>query len=124
MTTGFAIFGHGSAIETANEAVREVARAFAREGGFDLVETAFLELGHPPLPEAVDHLIARGAQCVVVVPYFLTAGKHLQVDLPRIVEEISRIHPGVEIRVTAPLDAHPALASILADRARQALARP
>ena len=121
MKTGIAIFAHGSAVETANEAVREVVRQFESLGGFELVEPSFLELGKPDLAEAVAKLVARGAGRIVVVPYFLTLGKHLQRDLPRIAEEIQRIHAGVEIRLTPPMDGHPALAAILVDRTREAL---
>jgi sirohydrochlorin ferrochelatase len=119
--TGFAIFAHGSAVESANEAVREVVRQFEARGGFELVEPSFLELGRPDLAEAVAKLISRGAGRVIVVPYFLTLGKHLQRDLPRIVDEIRSIHKEVEIRVTPPMDGHPSLAGILMDRAAEAI---
>jgi sirohydrochlorin ferrochelatase len=82
------------------------------------VETAFLEQGSPDLAEAVARLAARGASRILVVPYFLTLGLHLQRDLPRIVADISRIQPGVEIRVTPPLDGHPAMEQALIERAR------
>lgn len=122
MATGIAIFAHGSKVESANEAVRDVVRQFAAAGNFPLVEPCFLELGDPELPAAVDRLVARGADRIVVVPYFLTLGKHLQRDLPRIVQDIQLIHPSVPISVTAPMDGHPALAQILIDRAQEALA--
>ncbi len=60
----------------------------------------------------------HGVMRVVVVPYFLTLGLHLQRDLPRLVEEARRANPGLEIEVTAPLDGHPAMAEALVDRAR------
>ena len=120
MKTGIAIFAHGSAVESANEAVREVVRQFESQSGWELVEPSFLELGRPDLAEAVAKLIERGAGRVVVVPYFLSLGKHLQRDLPRIVADIQTIHIGVEIRVTRPMDGHPSLAAILTDRAREA----
>jgi len=116
--TGIVIFAHGSSVESANEAVRGVAESFARAGGFELVEAAFLEQGKPDLAEAVARVIARGATRVLVVPYFLTLGLHLQRDLPRIVADISRIQPAIEIRVTPPLDGHPAMVDALIDRAR------
>lgn len=119
--TGIAIFGHGSGIESANEAVRVVAAQFAALGGFEMVEPCFLELGKPDLPGAVECMVARGADTIVVVPYFLTLGKHLQRDLPRIVSGIQSIHPSVKITVTPPMDGHPHLAAILLDRARAAL---
>ncbi|MBK9169187.1 MAG: CbiX/SirB N-terminal domain-containing protein [Bryobacterales bacterium] len=120
MSLGIVVFGHGSSVPSANEAVRAVAARMAEEGGLPLVEAGFLELGKPDLPGAVDRLVERGATRILVVPYFLTLGIHLQRDLPRIVEGISRIHQGMEIRVTPPLDGHPALSAILVERAREA----
>jgi sirohydrochlorin ferrochelatase len=114
-------FAHGSSIESANEAVREVAQVAARLGGFDLWQAAFLEGGAPDLGGAVRALCDAGAARVVVVPYFLTLGLHLQRDLPRIVGGLSRIHRDIEIVCGEPLDGHPALAEILAQRAREAL---
>jgi sirohydrochlorin ferrochelatase len=118
LSTGIAIFAHGSSIASANEAVRAVADRVARQGGFQLVEAAFLEQASPDLAEAVARLAARGASRILVVPYFLTLGLHLQRDLPRIVADISSIQPGVEIRVTPPLDGHPAMEQALIERAR------
>ena len=116
MKIGIAVFAHGSAVESANDAVCRMVRRFRDQSGRHLVETAFLELGRPDLPEAVESLIQRGAEKIIVVPYFLTLGRHLQHDLPRIVEKISSIHPEVEITVVPPLDGHPALVAILNDR--------
>jgi sirohydrochlorin ferrochelatase len=81
------------------------------------VETAFLEGGRPDLQGAVDALWARGAENIVVIPYFLTLGLHLQRDLPRLIREIESAHPGLSIAVTPPLDGHPAMVDALMDRA-------
>lgn len=118
--TGIAIFAHGSAIESANDSVRAVVARFAAAGRFDLVEPAFLELGQPDLEGAVGRLVARGANRIVIVPYFLTLGKHLQRDLPRIVAGLESIHPSVKFTVTPPLDGHAALIDALLDRAGDA----
>jgi sirohydrochlorin ferrochelatase len=120
LKTGIVVFGHGSSVASANESVHAVARQMAREGGHELVETAFLEAS-PDLAQAVDKLVQRGAERVLVVPYFLTLGIHLQRDLPRIVERLSSIHNGIEIRVAPPLDGHPGLSQILLDRVNGAI---
>jgi sirohydrochlorin ferrochelatase len=119
LRVGVAIFAHGSSVASANDAVRLVAWQVARQGGFELVEAAFLEGGSPDLAEAVRRLIDRGASRILVVPYFLTLGLHLQRDLPRIVAGISSIETGVEIHVAPPLDGHPAMAQALIERARE-----
>ncbi len=121
MSPGIIVFAHGSRIESANQAVREVAARLALTGSFDHVETAFLELGQPDLEGAVARLASRGVRRIVVVPYFLTPGLHLERDLPRIVADISNKYSGLEVNVTPPLDGHPALVQVLLDRARAAL---
>ena len=118
--TGYVIFAHGSSVESANEAVRVVAAQAAAAGNLDPCEAAFLEGGRPGLSDAVAAVAARGASEVVVIPYFLTLGLHLQRDLPELVRAVQRKVPGVAIRVTAPLDGHPALSAILVERAREA----
>ena len=122
MTTGIIVFAHGSRLEPANEAVRSVARQIARAGRLEAVETAFLELGEPNLQGAVEALVARGVHNLLVVPYFLTLGIHLERDLPNIINQIAAQIGHVRIRVAAPLEGHPALVEALLDRIQSGLA--
>lgn len=124
MTTGIIVFAHGSRIEPANEAVRSVAADLARAGGYAMVEAAFLELGSPSLEEAADLLVARGVERIVIIPYFLTPGTHLERDLPAIVERIVKKHNHIDVLTTASLDGHKGLVEILADRAHTVLLSP
>jgi len=119
MSTGYVIFAHGSSVESANDAVRTVAAEMARRGGLETVVAAFLEGGQPDLPGALEAL-AKDVSRVVIVPYFLTLGLHLQRDLPKLIEQVKKAHPGLVIEVTPPLDQHPAMVEALLDRARQA----
>ena len=121
MTTGIIVFAHGSRLEPANQAVRTVAHQLAAAGGFEAVQAAFLELGSPSLEGAVEALVAQGVDDILVVPYFLTLGVHLERDLPRIINQIAGKCRGVRIRAAAPLDGHPALLEALLDRIRTTL---
>jgi sirohydrochlorin ferrochelatase len=120
MSPAIVIFAHGSRIESANEGVRQVAAELAKLGSFRNVEPAFLELGQPDLAGAVARLADVGIRQIIVIPYFLTLGLHLERDLPLLVAEVAAAQPGVEIQVTPPLEGHPALLQILLDRAKQA----
>jgi sirohydrochlorin ferrochelatase len=114
--TGIIVFAHGSRVESANQAVRAVAAELARAGGFAHVEAAFLELGEPDLAGAAALLVKQGVERILVLPYFLTLGVHMERDLPRLTQDISNHYKGLEILVAPPLDGHPALAQILLDR--------
>ena len=118
---GLVVFAHGSSVPEANEAVRQVAAETSRRCGLDLWSHAFLPPVRPDLGDAVDALRKRGVRKIVVTPYFLTMGMHLQKDLPRIIDDVSHACPGVEIVCSPPLDGDPFLADILAKRVRQAL---
>ena len=86
------------------------------------METAFLELGEPSLEGAVEALVARGVHDILVVPYFLTLGIHLERDIPSLIKEIASRIGHVRIRAAAPLDGHPALIEALLDRIQAGLA--
>ena len=120
MSVGLVIFAHGSSIASANAAVEAVAEAAAKASGY-VARVGFLEPARPTLEEGVADLSAQGVTRILILPYFLTLGLHMQRDLPRIVDRLARAHPGIEIRVTAPLDGHAALIQILLDRVREAL---
>jgi sirohydrochlorin ferrochelatase len=120
--TGIVVFAHGSRIESANQAVRDVAQRMAQSGSY-CVQAAFLELGKPDLSGAVERLVAQGATRIIVVPYFLTLGTHLHRDLPRLAAAAARRYANVDIQVTAPLDGHPGLLQALLDRAGEAVAK-
>ncbi len=114
------VFGHGSSVPSANEAVVRVTAESAEAGDFALCETAFLEVA-PTLRDATAKLVERGAEEILVVPYFLTLGIHLQRDLPEIIKQLQGEFGGLPMRVTPPLDGHPSLSGIVVDRAREAL---
>lgn len=118
--TAFVVLAHGSSLAEANNAIRQVAARMEAACGC-ATEAAFLDPVHPNLNEAAGVLVARGATEIFVLPYFLAPGIHLTRDLPRIIADVSRIHSGVRIEATPPLDGHPALLDILLDRAREAV---
>ena len=121
VSTAFILFAHGSSVESANEAVRAVAREVARQGELPIIETAFLESSQPDLSMAVQRLVQQGFRRIVIIPYFLTLGIHLRRDLPAIVQRLTQLYHGLTLSVTEPLDGHPALTQIVLDRAKKAI---
>ncbi|TAN62765.1 sirohydrochlorin cobaltochelatase, partial [bacterium] len=79
---GVLLLGHGSKLKEANDTLRQVAKAV--EAGFDNtpVEAGFLQIESPDFQQAFDTLAQRGANDVIVMPYFLYSGLHVTKDLP------------------------------------------
>ncbi|HEY4682165.1 MAG TPA: CbiX/SirB N-terminal domain-containing protein [Candidatus Acidoferrales bacterium] len=120
---GILIFAHGSSVPEANQTIARLAEEVARTSGYNYVRPSFLELGEPDLITAVAGARQAGIERVVVVPYFLTMGIHLRRDLPKLIEEVQRRFPEIEIRLAESLDGHPLMAHLVTERAREALAR-
>lgn len=80
-----------------------------------------MELAEPTIEQAVAACAARGARRVVVAPYFLSRGRHIQEDIPALVAQAQRAHPGVRCVVAAPLGGDPLMAQLLDARVAQAL---
>jgi len=118
LITGIIVFAHGSRVESANEAVRAVARELVCASSCERVVAAFLELGQPDLETAADRLVAEGVERLVIIPYFLTLGLHMERDLPPLVARITNKHHGLHVDVAPPMDGHPALVTVLVDRYR------
>jgi sirohydrochlorin cobaltochelatase len=59
------------------------------------VRLAFLEFMQPALLDAAEALALAGHHRIMVAPLFLAQGGHLKDDLPRLIEELRRRHPGI-----------------------------
>jgi len=112
------IVDHGSTVEEANDMLAEVARLVeSAESGFDIVKYCHMELAEPTIEQAFDACVSEGAGSVVVHPYFLSPGRHSTRDIPAMVEEAARKHPGVVYRVTEPLGIHGKIIEVILERA-------
>jgi sirohydrochlorin ferrochelatase len=99
------IVAHGSRREASNEEVRKLAEKIRSTPGLsvDEVATAFLELAEPSIPEGLEACIQRGADEVLVFPYFLAAGRHVVEDIPAEIAPVQEKYPAVKVSITPHL---------------------
>lgn len=123
MKTAILMMAHGSRIAEANDAARQVAAMVRDITGFDIVEVAFRELHEPDIQSGIDACVARGAERILLMPYFLFMGAHVRHDLPEEIEEARTRHPGLIMEMGGHLGAHRKLAEVEAERIGEALSR-
>lgn len=84
---GLVLVAHGSRRAAANVEVGELTQRMAQQVGarYGVVTHGFLEMALPDIPTAIQQAIDAGATEVIIVPYFLSAGRHVTEDIPRIV---------------------------------------
>lgn len=95
------VVAHGSRRAASNEEVRALTNQLRAAAGaqFGQVECAFLELAEPSIPAGIRGCIAGGATEVVVLPYFLSAGRHVVKDIPELVAASQAEHPSVRLHI-------------------------
>ena len=120
MRTALLLIAHGSRQEDANADLHHVVGAMRRRGRYAIVEASFLELAEPGIEEGAARCVALGAERVVLLPYFLSAGVHVCQDLTAICRRLTTRYPEVDFRLAEPLGRHPLLLEVVAERARQA----
>ena len=113
------IVAHGSRRTESNDEVRELTQRIKVESGpeFADVRCAFLELADPLIPDAVIECIKNGATEVVVLPYFLSAGRHVVTDIPSEVAKAQQQHPEVKVTIAPYLGSMEAIPSLMAQHA-------
>jgi sirohydrochlorin ferrochelatase len=115
--TALLLIAHGSRQEEANADLFHLADRL-RERGWPIVTASFLELAEPTIAEGGASCVEAGAECVVLVPYFLSAGVHVRRDLSAMREQLAERFPNVSFRLADPLGRHPLLLDVVIDRVR------
>jgi len=114
------VVAHGSRRDESNDEVRrltEALRAKARRE-FPSVRCAFLDLVAPSIPDGIDASVREGATHITVLPYFLSAGRHVAMDIPNEVSEKQRQYPQVNIRIAPYLGAAAGITDLLLSQVR------
>lgn len=107
---------HGSRRPEANAQLEAMAALLRAREPERIVHVAHMELAPPTVAEGIAACVADGAQEVVVHPYLLTPGRHSQEDIPALAAAAARDHPGVSVRVSAPLGVHERLVDVILAR--------
>ncbi len=116
------VVAHGSRRKASNDEIRQlVGRLRALENGYDRIDCAFLELAEPSIPDGLRALIDAGSEEVVVLPYFLSAGRHVAADIPGEIDVVRRERSAASIQLAPYLGAAQDIPKLMLAQAESAL---
>src|SRR5580658_8989768 len=103
--TAIVIVDHGSRRAESNQMLEEIARLFAKRFAekYEIVEPAHMELAEPSISTAYAACVKRGAERVVICPFFLGPGKHWTEDIPRLTAHAAAKFPQTKYHVAPTL---------------------
>jgi sirohydrochlorin ferrochelatase len=117
--TSLLLIAHGSRRAEANAELDHIAAQLRVRGTYPDVQVSYLELADPSIDGGGAACAARGATAVVMLPYFLSPGKHVTEDLTAARDRLAAAFPGVRFVLAEPLGRHPLVLDILEQRARE-----
>lgn len=120
MKTALLLIAHGSRNEEANTDLHFIMKELRGLGEYSVIEAAYLELAEPDIDRGAVRCVQQGAQRVVLVPYFLSAGVHVRRDLTEARQRLAARFAGIEFRLAEPLGRHPLLIEVVIERIREA----
>ena len=111
------IVAHGSRKASSNEEVKALGEKVRslQDKHYAFVMTSFLEFAAPSLEESMLSCIDKGASEIVILPYFLASGNHVNRDIPEVVEKIEAAYPKVKIILKEHLGSSPGMVNLLID---------
>jgi sirohydrochlorin ferrochelatase len=107
------LVAHGSRRPQANLEVQQVAERLAAQLGRKVL-ACFLESAEPNIPEGIDRALSLNPSEILVLPYFLTEGRHMDEDIPKILQEKVRAYPETPIRLLNYVGSYPGMVELLA----------
>lgn len=114
------ILAHGSRHPEADSTIQRVAAEVRNISDFEIVVHAFLQHVEPGPEEVLEECVKHGAGMIVIVPFFLQSGAHVNRDVTVLAREARNRFPNnVEIRVAELVGSHPLMARIVAELAEK-----
>ncbi len=117
------LIAHGSRRAEANHDLTELAAKLKASGRYAIVECSYLELAKPTISEGGRRCVEQGAESVLMLPYFLSAGTHVTADLEYDRLQLAAEYPAVVFQLCPPLGLHPLMTEIVLDRLREGSAQ-
>ena len=113
------VVSHGSHSPKTKLEVEALVKVLTSRNVSDLVELAFLEIENPSIPEGIDSLATQGATEIKIVLNFLNSGRHVNTDIPNIVEVAQKKYPSIKFSITSPVGQHPKIVDLFSDLVRE-----
>lgn len=116
MKKGFLVIAHGSRRDEANQQVFTLVNRLRDYFQTDMFEGAFMEIASPSIKEGIKTLFEKGAEELIVSPFFLFIGMHYSKDVPALIREaIEEIDKGITFKMLKPVGMHPNVFDLLND---------
>ena len=97
----------------ANQELVDLAKKIPLTQGLTHVQAAYLEIAQPDISSGIALCVQAAVQRIVVVPYFLSQGMHVQAHIPEQVEAGKQKYPKISFVLTKPVGSSPRMVDLV-----------
>jgi len=109
------LISHGSRSAQTKKEVEDLISVLKRKSDIPVFEYAFLELESPDILQGIRSCVRQKADEVCILLNFLNSGRHVDEDIPAIIEESRKEFPDVKITISRPVGQHPKVSDLFLD---------
>ncbi|WP_342423752.1 precorrin-3B C(17)-methyltransferase [Paenibacillus sp. FSL E2-0178] len=114
------LMGRGGSDPDANSDFYKLGRLLWERTSYQSVESCFIAITKPSLPDGLERCLALGARKILVVPYLLFTGV-LMKQFAEMVSHFAAEHPEIEVQLGRQLGTHPLLVDMLTERIEETM---
>ena len=103
---GILLMDHGSRNKASNQRLQDMAKLYEQNLGSSrvVVRAAHMEIATPSIEDGMAALLEIGVDEIICHPYFLSPGRHVKEDIPRIVQSaIESLGIDIPVLTTEPV---------------------
>ena len=109
------VVSHGSHSPQTKKEVEKLVASLRERPLADKIEYAFLEIEKPLIPEGIDSLVGWGAREIKILLNFLNSGRHVDVDIPQIINDARKKYPQIQFSISRPVGQHPKIVDLFCE---------
>ncbi len=118
------VVSHGSRSSKTKAEIQGIIDELRQRSRVDIWGYAFLGIGHPNILDGIKVCVQKGATEIVVLLNFLNSGKHVDMDVPRLVNEAREKYPQIRFHITKPVGHHKRIVNLFSEMVDEAFDTP
>ncbi len=108
------LISHGSRLVKTKDEVKDLIEKLKKLLSIPLIEYGFLEIETPSIPQAIESCVQKGANEIIILLNFLNAGRHVDKDIPQILDDARKEFAHVKFYMTEPIGQHAQIPALFA----------
>jgi len=105
--THLVLIAHGSRDTRLYAAFETLVQNLQKETGANKIHLCYMQFTSQTLADIAQEAVQDGCRKLLVLPLFMTSGKHVLETIPAQADQARATHPDLEINILPPVGEHP-----------------